>query len=43
LLRADIEGRETVVSFHSFMAPPRSIQVDPNGWWLLKARVGDGG
>jgi len=41
LLRADIEGRETVVSFHSFMAPPRSIQVDPNGWWLLKARVGD--
>jgi aminopeptidase N len=39
LLRADVEGRETVVSFHGFTVAPEGVQVDPNGWWLLKART----
>ena len=39
LLRADVEGPNTVVSFHGFSAAPKAIQVDPNGWWLVKARI----
>jgi len=39
LLRADVDGRETTVSFSGFSAPPASITVDPGGWWLLKART----
>lgn len=39
LLRADVDGRETTVTFHGFSAAPKSVKVDPNGWWLLKART----
>ena len=39
LLRADVDGRETVVSFPGFASPPQSVRVDPNGWWLIKATI----
>jgi len=39
LLRADVQGRETTVSFRRIAKAPASIQVDPNGWWLLQSRV----
>ncbi len=39
LLRADVDGRETTVSFSGFAVPPSKIEVDPGGWWLLKARI----
>jgi aminopeptidase N len=35
----DVEGRETTISLHMGKAPPREILVDPDGWWLLKAKV----
>jgi aminopeptidase N len=39
LIRADVDGRETVVSFTGFPALPTKIEVDPGGWWLKKARI----
>jgi aminopeptidase N len=39
LIRADVDGRETTVSFSGFPSAPSKIEVDPGGWWLHKARV----
>lgn len=41
LVRVDIEGRESRFSFGQFTGPARSIELDPNGWWLARhGRVG---
>jgi len=39
LVRADVEGRETTITFRGFRAAPAAIQVDPSGWWLMKSQV----
>ncbi len=39
LLRADVVGRETTVSFRGFDALPASLAIDPDGWWLLQSRL----
>ena len=39
LVRVDVEGRESTFSFDQFTGPAKSIEVDPNGWWLHEASV----
>lgn len=36
LFRADVEGRETTVTFTGIAAAPKRIVADPNGWWLVE-------
>jgi aminopeptidase N len=36
LVRVDLEGRETTVTLDGFKANPKRIEVDPNGWWLVR-------
>jgi hypothetical protein len=39
LVRVDIEGRESRFTFDQFSAPVRSIEADPNRWWLTETTV----
>lgn len=39
LLRMDIEGRESTATFRGFTAPPRSVEGDPGGWWLVEMKA----
>ena len=39
LVRVDVEGRESRFSFEQFGGPAKSIEADPNGWWLSETRV----
>lgn len=39
LVRVDIEGRESTFRFDQFTGPAKSIQADPNGWWLTETEV----
>lgn len=41
LVRVDLEGRETTFTFDQFPERPRSIEPDPNGWWLYQQVKGD--
>ena len=38
-VRMDVEGRRTRKVVEGFNRRPRQIEVDPDGWWLLKATV----
>jgi aminopeptidase N len=38
-VRMDVEGRETRQVLAQIGRAPRKIEVDPNGWWLLDAKV----
>ncbi len=35
----DVEGRETKIQIEGVRTPPRELQLDPEGWWLMEATV----
>lgn len=35
----DVKGRETRVDLPDVAHPPSRVEIDPHGWWLLKATV----
>jgi aminopeptidase N len=37
--RVDVRGRETRVLLPEITRAPKTLEVDPHGWWLLKATV----
>jgi aminopeptidase N len=37
-LRMDVEGRHTRRVFDGITSKPKKIEVDPDGWWLLKTK-----
>lgn len=37
--RVDVGGRETRITLPEITRSPKMIEVDPHGWWLLKATV----
>jgi aminopeptidase N len=39
LVRVDVEGRSTRTVVNDIGRRPKKIEVDPNGWWLLKEMV----
>jgi len=39
VVRVDVEGRETRIVLDGFPATPRTVVVDPQGWWLLRSAV----
>jgi aminopeptidase N len=39
VVRVDVAGRDTRVVLDGFRAAPRSVIVDPAGWWLLRSTV----
>lgn len=39
LVRVDIEGRESQFTFDQFTGPPKTVEPDPNGWWLAETSV----
>jgi aminopeptidase N len=41
-VRLDVNGRRSRLVVEGIERRPQRIQVDPNGWWLLKARVHGG-
>jgi aminopeptidase N len=38
----DVSGRATHHTLRGFNRPPRKVELDPAGWWLMKARVSGG-
>jgi aminopeptidase N len=36
-VRVDVDGRSTRRTIRSVRRPPTKVEVDPGGWWLLKA------
>ena len=39
LVRVEVDGRVSTYTFDQFTAAPKSIEPDPNGWWLHESRV----
>ena len=39
VVRLDIESRETRVVLKGFPRAPRTVVIDPHGWWLLRGSV----
>jgi len=39
-VRLHVDGRQTRQVVEGIRRKPKRIEVDPNGWWLLKATVG---
>ncbi|HEU4763979.1 MAG TPA: M1 family aminopeptidase [Gemmatimonadales bacterium] len=39
VVQGNVDGLETTLTFDGVAAIPRRIVVDPDGWWLLQARV----
>jgi aminopeptidase N len=39
LVRVEVDGRVSTYTFDQFTAPPKSIEADPNGWWLAETTV----
>jgi aminopeptidase N len=39
LVRVDLEEQESTFTFDQFTSQPKSIEVDPNRWWLIESRV----
>ena len=39
VIRIDVEGRETRTVLDGFPSAPRTVVVDPEGWWLLRSTV----
>jgi aminopeptidase N len=39
VIRIDVEGRETRTVLDGFSSAPRTVVVDPEGWWLLRSTV----
>jgi aminopeptidase N len=37
--RIDVEGRQTRQVIEGVPRKPKQVEVDPNGWWLLKSTV----
>jgi hypothetical protein len=40
-VRVDVEGRSTRRTIAGVRRPPSKLEVDPAGWWLLKAVSGE--
>jgi aminopeptidase N len=40
-VRVDIEGRQNRIVVDGIKKKPTTIEVDPGGWWLLRANVSD--
>jgi len=38
LVRVGVQGRKTRVVIEGIDRKPKTVEVDPNGWWLLKAK-----
>jgi aminopeptidase N len=38
-VRMDVEGRQTRQVFDGISTKPKKIEVDPEGWWLLKSTL----
>jgi aminopeptidase N len=39
LVRMEVDGRVSTYTFDQFTAAPKSIEADPNGWWLAETIV----
>lgn len=39
LVRVEVDGRVSTYTFDQFTAAPKSIEPDPNGWWLSETTV----
>ena len=39
LVRMEVDGRVSTYTFDQFTAAPKSIEADPNGWWLAETTV----
>lgn len=39
LVRVEVDGRVSTYTFDQFTAAPKSIEADPNGWWLHEKTV----
>jgi hypothetical protein len=37
--KVDLNGRQTHQVIDGVPKKPKKVEVDPNGWWLLKATV----
>jgi aminopeptidase N len=42
LVRVEVDGRVSTYTFDQFTAAPKSIEADPNGWWLTQTTVTSG-
>jgi hypothetical protein len=39
LVRVEVDGRVSTYTFDQFTGPAKSIEPDPNGWWLSETTV----
>ena len=39
LVRVEVDGRVSTYTFDQFTGPAKSIEADPNGWWLHESTV----
>jgi hypothetical protein len=38
-MRVDVSGAQTSATLDGVRGDPRSIRVDPDGWWLMESTV----